>query len=143
MPVTLHIGCLNHCIHFLFTQIFSEFFHNVFKLRCTYEPIAILIEKLKRFLEALLCISLVEFIGHERNKLINFDLPISVLVDAFHNVLELCLCGVESERFHHYADFFNGYSAISIFVKESKSVSKFFDLVWSKFVLVFCLSKHI
>merc|ERR1719203_70710 len=134
LPIAVDISLADHLVHLLIGELFPEIGHDMAKLCCTDEAIAIAIEHLESLDELLLRVRVLHLTRHERQKLWKIDGAIAIGVHLVDHVLQLGLRRILAQRPHDRAQLLGGDGAITILVEEGEGLLELSDLLLGKLI---------
>eukprot|EP01018_Ginkgo_biloba_P018235 Gb_37019 [translate_table: standard] len=98
------------------------------------KAILVFIKNLEGLLQLLLRISILHLSCHQIQKLRKINCSVPISIHLINHILELCLCGVLSQRSHNSTQLLRCDAAIAIFVEKTESLLKLGNLLLVKLV---------
>eukprot|EP00442_Polarella_glacialis_P057006 CAMPEP_0115076334 /NCGR_PEP_ID=MMETSP0227-20121206/16373_1 /TAXON_ID=89957 /ORGANISM="Polarella glacialis, Strain CCMP 1383" /LENGTH=128 /DNA_ID=CAMNT_0002463471 /DNA_START=127 /DNA_END=510 /DNA_ORIENTATION=+ len=89
LTVTIDVSLTDHFIHLLVSQLLAQIRHDVTKLCCADEAVAVAIEDLEGLDELLFGVRVLHLPGHQREELREVDGSVAIGVHLVDHVLKL------------------------------------------------------
>merc|ERR1719203_1429887 len=134
LPIAVDISLADHLVDLLIGELFPEVGHDMAKLCCTDEAIAITIEDLESLDELLLRVRVLHLACHQRQELGEIDGTIAIGVHLVDHVLQVSLSRVLTQRPHDRAQLLCGDGTITILIEEREGLLELSDLLLGELI---------